>query len=68
MSWNPLLPGAAVCICFKIDHNHCRDLVLSGQVKTLEDLKRLTKATSRCSLCAPYFEQIIAMYLKEAAQ
>ncbi|NUQ34938.1 MAG: (2Fe-2S)-binding protein [Planctomycetaceae bacterium] len=64
MPWNPLIPGSPVCVCHKIGHDQCRDLVLSGEVTTLDDLKRLTPAGSNCTLCDPYFEAIIAMYRK----
>jgi len=60
--WDPLKPGSSVCVCHKVGHDACRDLVLAGKVTCMDDLKRLTRAGSNCTLCVPYFEQIIAMY------
>jgi|GEM_PF-6959260 len=63
MAWDPMQPGSSVCVCLKIGHDECRDLVLAGKVSNLEDLMRETPAGSRCCLCHPYFEKIIAHYL-----
>ena len=67
MAWNPLVPGSSVCICLKIDHNQCRDLVLAGKVTCFDQLKQETGAGTRCTLCVPYFEAIIALYRDQAS-
>jgi bacterioferritin-associated ferredoxin len=63
MPWDPYQPGETVCVCHRVGHNQCRDLVLAGRVKTLTELEFITPAGSNCSLCEPYFEKIITMYL-----
>jgi bacterioferritin-associated ferredoxin len=46
-----------------VGHDAARDAVLSGKVTTYAEFKRNSPAGSNCTLCDPYFERIISMYL-----
>jgi len=62
MPWDPMKPGASVCVCHSVGHDECRDRVMDGRVTCMAELSRQTGAGGSCGLCVPYFNQIIAHY------